>query len=140
MENFNNCSVLVRFSRDGKTSQVELNSLTSATEYITDVVLKNGWKFISMQRGTEYKVEEKPTTRTFAEIMREVRKVWKNPYFGAVPYIDALEQVDSSDPDASYLFETAKDIVPYFLANATTFRGVDARRIKAELKKMCNIK
>ena len=74
--------------------------------------------------------------RTFAEIAREIRALWKKPYFGAVPYLEAMERIDSSDKNAPYLFETAKDIVPYFLANATTWRGDDARRIKAELKNM----
>lgn len=74
--------------------------------------------------------------RTFAEIAREIKKVWTKPYFGAVPYIDAMMEIDSSDKNAPYLLETAKDIVPYFLCNATTWRGDDARRIKAELKEM----
>ena len=74
--------------------------------------------------------------RTFAAIAREIKSVWTKPYFGAVPYIDAMLEIHSSDKNAPYLFETAKDIVPYFLANATTWRGDDARRIKAELKEM----
>lgn len=74
--------------------------------------------------------------RTFAEIAKEIRKVWKNIYFGAEPYLKALSQVHSSDKNAPYLFETAKDQVVYLLANMTTFRGEDARRIKAELKEM----
>lgn len=74
--------------------------------------------------------------RTFAEIAREIKKVWAKPYFGAVPYIDAMMEIDSSGKNAPYLFETAKDIVPYFLSNATTWRGEDARRIKNELKEM----
>lgn len=74
--------------------------------------------------------------RTFAEIGREVKTLWKKPYFGAVPYIDALCKINSSDKNAPYLFETAKDIVPYALSNMQTWRGEDARRIKAELKSM----
>lgn len=74
--------------------------------------------------------------RTFSQIVKEIRKVWKNIYFGAEPYLDALSQVHSSDKNAPYLFETAKDQVVYLLANMTTFRGEDARRIKAELKEM----
>ena len=74
--------------------------------------------------------------RTFSEIAREIRATWKKPYFGAVPYIEAMAEIHSSDKNAPYLFETAEDIVPYFLANATTWRGDDARRIKAELKEM----
>lgn len=74
--------------------------------------------------------------RTFAAIACEIKALWTKPYFGAVPYIEAMEQIHSSDKDAPYLFETAKDIVPYFLANATTWRGEDAKRIKNELKEM----
>jgi hypothetical protein len=76
------------------------------------------------------------TKRTFAEIAREIKRVWNKPYFGAVPYIDAMLTIDSTDKNALYMFETAEDIVIRFLANAQAFRGADARRIKAELKKM----
>lgn len=74
--------------------------------------------------------------RTFSEIAREIKALWKKPYFGAVPYLDAMLQIHSADKNAPYLFETAKDIVPYFLANATYWRGEDAKRIKNELKAM----
>lgn len=74
--------------------------------------------------------------RTFAEIAREIRAVWKNPYFGAVPYIEAMNRLRTNDPNELYLFEDARTIVNYFLANAATWRGDDARRIKAELKAM----
>lgn len=74
--------------------------------------------------------------RTFSEVAREIRAKWSKPYFGAVPYLDALEQVHTSDKNAHYMFEQVKDIVPYLLCNMTTFRGADARRLKAELKEM----
>lgn len=74
--------------------------------------------------------------RTFSEVAREIRAKWSKPYFGAAPYLDALEQVNSSDKNAHYMFEQVKDIVPYLLCNMTTFRGADARRLKAELKEM----
>ena len=79
---------------------------------------------------------EQKTTRTFAEIAQEIKAVWTNVYFGARPYLQAMLTIDSSDKNARYMFETAKDIVTYFLANATYWRGTDARRIKAELKSM----
>lgn len=74
--------------------------------------------------------------RTFAEIAREIKHIWKNMYFGAKPYVDALMTIESSDRSASYMYEDAESLVLYFLANATTWRGADARRIKAELKSM----
>lgn len=74
--------------------------------------------------------------RTFSEVAREIRAKWSKPYFGAVPYLDALEQVHTSDKNAPYMVEQVKDIVPYLLCNMTTFRGADAKRLKAELKEM----
>lgn len=77
--------------------------------------------------------------RTFKEIAKEIKADWKNPYFGAVPYLQAMLLIDSSDPDAAYYADDAKTIVIYFLANAQTWRGEVARRVKVELKKMCNL-
>ena len=77
--------------------------------------------------------------RTLSEIAKDILQHWKNPYFGAKPYIQAMLLINSADPKAHYLDESADGIVAYFLANATTFRGEDARRIKAELKKQYNI-
>ena len=74
--------------------------------------------------------------RTFAEIAREIKKVWAKPYFGAVPYINAMVMIDSSDKNSPYLCENAESVVKYFLVNAQTWRGEDAKRIKAELKEM----
>ena len=78
--------------------------------------------------------------RTLSEIAKDILQHWKNPYFGAKPYIQAMLLIHSTDPKAPYLAESAEDIVAYFLANATTFRGEDAKRIKAELRKQYNIK
>ena len=74
--------------------------------------------------------------RTFAEIAQEIKKVWAKPYFGAVPYINAMVMIDSSDKNSPYLCENAESVTKYFLANAQTWRGEDAKRIKAELKSM----
>lgn len=78
--------------------------------------------------------------RNLSEIAREILNTWKNPSPHAMPYITAMLSIHSSDPNAGYFFETAETIVIYFLANATTFRGPDARRIKKELRSNYNIK
>ena len=78
----------------------------------------------------------KQNKRTFAEIAREIKQTWKNVYFGAETYLQAMLTIHSSDKNAPYMLETAEDIVIYFLANATYWRGEDAKRIKAELKSM----
>ena len=76
--------------------------------------------------------------RTFQQIARDIKSTWMNVYFGAVPYLGALLTLDTTDPEALYGIETAGDITRYFLANAQTFRGADARRLKEELKTLIN--
>jgi hypothetical protein len=72
--------------------------------------------------------------RTLREIALDIKKNWKNPYFGAVPYIDTMLKLRSIEDN--YYYDDARSIVMYFLGNAQTFRGEDARRIKLELKSM----
>lgn len=76
----------------------------------------------------------KTTARPLYEIANEIRKDWKNVYFGAKPYLDAMATLTSIND--SYGFDSAKIIVLYFLGNASTWRGETAKRIKAELKAM----
>lgn len=76
--------------------------------------------------------------RTFQQIAKDIKSTWMNVYFGAVPYLEALLALDTTDPEALYVFEKAGDIARYFLANAQTFRGADARRLKEELKTLIN--
>jgi len=78
------------------------------------------------------------TTRPLNVIAREIRNDWKNVYFGAVPYLEAMQTLDSIDDN--YMFDSGKSVVIYFLSNATTWKGETARRVKAELKKMAGIK
>lgn len=65
-------------------------------------------------------------------IAREIRTDWKKPYFGAFPYLEAMAALNSIH--GAYYEDSAKSIVAYFLANANTWRGETARRVKAELK------
>ena len=74
--------------------------------------------------------------RTFRQIAKDIKSVWQNVYFGAVPYLEAMLELDTSDPNADYYYDKADDIVRYFLANAQTFRGEEAKKLKAELKSM----
>lgn len=67
-------------------------------------------------------------------IAHEIRRDWKNVYFGAVPYLEAMESLESIND--SYGADDAKSIVLYFLSNATSWRGDVARRVKKELKDM----
>lgn len=73
-------------------------------------------------------------TRPIYEIAREIRNDWKRPYFGAVPYLDAMFALDTIDD--TFFDDGARSVVLYFLANANTWKGDTARRVKAELKAM----
>lgn len=72
--------------------------------------------------------------RSLTAIAREIRSDWSNPYFGAVPYLEALEVLDTVRDN--YGYDSGRSIVMYFLSNATTWRGDTARRVKAELKQL----
>lgn len=74
------------------------------------------------------------TTRALSAIAREISRDWAKPYFGAVPYLQAMQSLDSISD--KYGYDSASSVVRYFLANASTWRGDTARRIKAELKAM----
>lgn len=73
-------------------------------------------------------------TRTLNQIALEISRDWKVPYFGAVPYIRAMRSL--SDMNDAYGLDSARGIVSYFLANAGTWRGETAKRVKAELRNM----
>ena len=73
-------------------------------------------------------------TRPIHEIALEIRADWKNIYFGAKPYLDAMGSLESIDD--SYGWDSADTIVRYFIANAGTWRGETARRVKAELRSL----
>ena len=72
--------------------------------------------------------------RKIQEIASEILQDWKKPYFGAIPYIEAMLQLNTIHDD--YYLDTAESVVIYFLANAQTWRGETARRIKAEFREM----
>jgi len=65
-----------------------------------------------------------------------IRRNWKNVYFGAVPYLDAMCQMGTINDD--YGLDSGVSIVLYFLSNANTWRGEVAREVKKELKKRCD--
>jgi hypothetical protein len=67
-------------------------------------------------------------------IANEIRRDWKKVNYAAVPYLDAMAEMNSIDEP--YYEDSGKSVVLYFLSNATSWRGDKAREIKAELKKM----
>lgn len=72
--------------------------------------------------------------RPLYTIAREIRKDWKNVSPYAAPYLQAMSCLNSVDDN--YILDSGRSIVSYFLANAGSWRGETAKRIKAELKAM----
>jgi hypothetical protein len=71
---------------------------------------------------------------TLREIAHEIRKDWKKPNYAAVPYLDAMSQLDSIED--KYYCDDGYMIVAYFLSNASSWRGEKAKEIKKELNAM----
>lgn len=82
--------------------------------------------------------------RPLHTIAADILKTWRNKdgastiNYAAKPYLDAMQELDGID--GMYYADTAKSVVLYFLANANTWRGNDARRIKKELRTMAGLK
>lgn len=72
--------------------------------------------------------------RTMQAIVREIRSDWKTMNYAAIPYLQAMGELESI-ADA-YGADSGRSVVAYFLANASTWRGEVARRVKEELNKM----
>ena len=80
-----------------------------------------------MTNGSVVEVNHRPLW----EIAREIRGDWKKVNFGAVPYLDAMESLSSIKEN--FFYDSGVSVVLYFLANANSWRGETARRIKKEL-------
>ena len=73
-------------------------------------------------------------SRPLHEIAREIRRDWTKVNYAAKPYLEAMSCLDSIRDN--YYNDSGRSVVLYFLANASTWRGETAKRIKAELKAM----
>lgn len=73
--------------------------------------------------------------RSISEVAAEIRKVWgAKVNYAAKPYLDAMMSL--STVSDNYGADSGKSMVLYFLSNASSFRGPDAKRLKDELKKL----
>jgi len=74
--------------------------------------------------------------RPIHEIAREIKRTWskqgKGVNYAAKPYLDAMGSLESGKD--SYGQDSAHSVLAYFLGNANSFRGPDAKRLKDELK------
>ena len=74
------------------------------------------------------------TTRKIFAIANEIKNDWVNISAHALPYLDAMQSITNITD--RYYADSAISIVRYFLANAQTWRGEVAKKIKIELKEM----
>ena len=72
------------------------------------------------------------TPRKLSSIAYDIADDWQSVNFAAKPYLSAMATLDSIEDN--YGYDSAKSVVLYFLSNAGTWHGENARRIKAELK------
>ena len=71
---------------------------------------------------------------TVSEIAHAIAKDWQNVSPYAKDYLNAMKEI--TDIEGAYYADSAKSVVLYFLANASTYRGENARSYKALLKAM----
>lgn len=77
---------------------------------------------------------QKNTYRPLSNIAHDIKRDWKNVNYAAVPYLNAMLQLNKLDD--VYMYDSARSIVNYFLGNAAQWRGPVAKLIKTELKLM----
>ena len=77
-------------------------------------------------------------SRKIYQIAADISADWHKPNYGAAPYLAAMQELD--DINGRYYEDSAKSVVLYFLANASTWRGENAKRLKAELKALAGVK
>lgn len=73
------------------------------------------------------------TKHSLHDLAQMVYKDWKNVYFGAKPYLEAMNTLGNIDQQ--YGSDSGREIVNYFLSNAKTWRGPTAKAVKAELNR-----
>ncbi len=71
---------------------------------------------------------------TVSEIAHAIAKDWTNVSPYAADYLNAMKEIRSVEDN--YYADSAKSVIMYFLANASSYRGDNARAYKALLKEM----
>ena len=84
--------------------------------------------------GQKKKPEINESARKIRDIAYEISDDWKKVNYAAKPYLQAMYSLNSIDD--MYMMDSARSVVAYFLANAGTWRGEVAKRVKKELKQM----
>jgi hypothetical protein len=74
------------------------------------------------------------TQLSLRDIANAIEQDWKNVSPYARPYLDAMKELGSVSD--SFYSDSGSSVVMYFLANAASYRGENARAYKAQLKAM----
>lgn len=72
--------------------------------------------------------------RPLSTIAEDIYEHWSKVHYTAAPYLEAMMELTLITD--MYVDDTAASVVNYFLSNAASFRGEEAKRIKDELKAM----
>lgn len=83
-------------------------------------------------------LQNRPLCQIAAEIRSDWSKQGKGINYGAKPYLEAMECLNSITDN--YGADSGKTIVLYFLSNAGQWKGETAKRVKLELKSMVGLK
>lgn len=79
------------------------------------------------------------TPRPIYQIAEEIIEKWtKMPDYILISYVTPMLELNTIDD--YYYADDAESVILYFLSNAESWRGDDARRLKAELKQICKSK
>lgn len=79
-------------------------------------------------------MSENNTPRKLSDIASEILADWLSIQYCAIPYVQAMQKLNSIDD--RFGLDSGYEIVGYFLANASKWRGFKAREIKRELNLM----
>ena len=109
-------------AKHGESHDIQISQLREYVEPLRQT--------LSMASETKTKTE----TRSLSTIAHEIRDHWRPVNYAAKPYLEAMRTLDTMND--MYGCDTASSIVAYFLANAQTWKGEVARRVKAELNTM----
>lgn len=71
-------------------------------------------------------------------IAQDIKSNWHNINYAAKPYLEALYSLNTIND--KYGYDDARSVILYFLCNAKSWRGDNAKRIKSELKSLAGIK
>lgn len=70
---------------------------------------------------------------TIREIAAFIEKDWVKVNYAARPYLDAMYSLETVGQN--YGADSGKSVVLYFLSNAASYRGENAKAVKKELNK-----